>query len=73
MCQGLDSRTAGGICQTAYEHIKFGGPSLRSVLYKLYCQMFESSAVLAKSLVGMVLPLFKGNALKPPKKITIEE
>ena len=52
VCQGLDSRTAGGICQTTYEHIKFGGPSLWSVLYKLYCQMFESLAVPAESPVG---------------------
>ena len=28
VCQGLASDTAGGICQTTYEHIKFGGPSL---------------------------------------------
>ena len=72
-CQGLASGTAGGICQTTYEHIKFSGPSLWSVLCKLYCQMFEPSAVPAKSLVGIVLPLFKGKGLKPPKKTTIEE
>ena len=51
-----------------HEHIKFGGPSLWSVLYKLYCQMFESSVVPAESLVGMVLPLFKGNGLKASEK-----
>ena len=73
VCQSLASGTAGGICQTTYEYIKFGGPSLWSVLYKLYCQMFESSAVPTESLVGMVLPLFKGKVLRPLKKITIEE
>ena len=37
VCQGPVSGTAGGgICQTTYEHIKFGGPLLWSVLYKLY-------------------------------------
>ena len=68
VCYGLASGTAGGICQTAYEHIKFGGPSVWSVLYKLYCKMFESSAVPAESLVGMVLPLFKGKGLKASEK-----
>ena len=68
VCQGLAGDTAGGICQTTYEHIKFGGPSLWSVLYKLYCQMFESSAVPVESLVGMVLPLFKGKGLKASEK-----
>ena len=68
VCQGLASGTAGGNCQTTYEHIKFGGPSLWSVLYRFYCQMFESSAVPAESLVGMVLPLFKGKGLKASDK-----
>ena len=66
--QGLASGTVGGICQTTYEHIGFGGPSLCSVLYKLYCQMFESSVVPAESPVGMVLPLFKGKCLKASEK-----
>ena len=65
---GLTNGTAGGICQTTCEYIKFGGPSLWSVLYKLYCQMFESSAVPIESLVGMVLPLFKGKGLKASEK-----
>ena len=26
VCKSLTGGTAGGICQTAYEHIKFGGP-----------------------------------------------
>ena len=68
VCQGLASGTAGGICQTTHEHIKFGGPSLWSALYKLYCQMFESSVVPAESLVGMELPLFKGKGLKASEK-----
>ena len=68
VCQGLASGTAGGICQTTYEHIKFGGPSLQSVLHKLYCHMFESSVVPAESLVSMVLPLFKGKGLKASEK-----
>ena len=68
VCQSLASGTAGDICQTTYEHIKFGGPSLWSVLYKLYYQMFESSVVPAESLVGMVLPLFKGKGLKASEK-----
>ena len=45
VCKSLAGGTAGGICQTTYEHIKFGGPPLWNVLYKLYNQMFESSAV----------------------------
>ena len=65
---GLASGTAGVNCQLTYEHIKFDGPSLWSVLYKLHCQMFESSAVPAESLVGMVLPLFNGKVLKASEK-----
>ena len=68
VCQGLACGTVGGICQTTYEHIKFDGRSLWSALYKLYCQMFESSAVPAEFLVGMVLPLFKGKGLKASEK-----
>ena len=56
VCKSLTGGTAGGICQTTYEHIKFGGPPLWNVLYKLYNQMFESSAVPAESLTGIVLP-----------------
>ena len=51
-----------------YEHIKFGGPPLWNVLYKLYNQMFESSAVPTYSLTGIVLPLFKGKGLKASEK-----
>ena len=62
------SGTAGGICQTTYEHTKFGGSSLSSELYKSYRQMFEFSAAVAESPVDMVLPLFKGKCLKASEK-----
>ena len=68
VCKSLTGGTAGGICQTTYEHIKFGGPPLWNVLYKLYNQMFESSAVPTESLTGIVLPLFKGKGLKASEK-----
>ena len=42
VCKSLTGGTAGGFCQTTYEHIKFGVPPLWNVLYKLYNQMFES-------------------------------
>ena len=42
VCKSLTGGIPGGICQTTYEHIKFGGPLLWNVLYKLYNQMFES-------------------------------
>ena len=68
VCKSLTGSTAGGICQTTYEHIKFGGPLLWNVLYKLYNQMFESSAVPTESSTGIVLPLFKGKGLKASEK-----
>ena len=68
VCKSLTGGTAGGICQTTYEHIKFGGPPLWNLLYKLYNQMFESSAVPTESLTGIVLPLFKGKGLKASEK-----
>ena len=33
ICQTLTTGTSGGLCQTTYEHIKFGGPYLWYALY----------------------------------------
>ena len=60
--------TSGGLCQTTYEHIKFGGPYLWYALHKLYHSMFENVNMPSNSLIGMVLPLFKGKGLKASEK-----
>ena len=59
--QEFDWWHCGWDLSTTYEHIKFGGPPLSNVWYKLYNQMFESSAVPTESLTGIVLPLFKAS------------
>ena len=68
ICQTLTTGTSGGLCQTTYEHIKFGGPYLWYALYKLYHIMFETGNMPSNSLIGMVLPLFKGKCLKASEK-----
>ena len=68
ICQTSTAGRSGGLCQTTYEHIKFGGPYLWYALYKLYRSMFETGNMPSNSLIGMVLPLFKGKALKASEK-----
>ena len=59
ICQTLTTGTSGGLCQTTYEHIKFGRPYL---WYKLYHSMFETGNRPSK------FPLFKGKGLKASEK-----
>ena len=60
--------TAGGVDQTVYEHVKYGGPDLWKILHLLYNKMFDSASVPSGSLMGMILPLFKGKGLKACEK-----
>ena len=68
ICQILTTGTLGDLCQTTYEHIKFGGPYLWYALYKLYRTMFENGNVPFNSLIDMVLSLFKSKDLKASEK-----
>ena len=58
------SVTAGGVDQTVYEHVKYGGLCLLKILHVLYNKMFASGSVPSASLMGMILPLFKSKGLK---------
>ena len=46
--------------QTVHEDLKYGGPDLWKILHIRYNKMFDSAAVPSESLMGMILPLFKG-------------
>ena len=64
VCKDLTDGTAGGVDQTVYEHVKYGGLDLWKILHVLYNKMFDSASVPSGSLMGMILPLFKGKGLK---------
>ena len=53
---------------TVYEHVKYGSPDLWKILHVLYNKMFDSASVPSGSLMGMILPLFKGKGLKACEK-----
>ena len=67
VCKDVTDGTAGGVDQTVYEHVKYGGPDLWKILV-LYNKMFDSVSVSSGSLMGMILPLFKGKGLKACEK-----
>ena len=57
-----------GADQTVYQHVRYGDPDLWKILRVLYNKMFVIASVPSGSLMGMILPLFKGKKL-PAKKI----
>ena len=50
------------------EHIRFAGPPLWKLLFKLYQNFFTNSSVPESVLTGVVLPLFKGKGAKADNK-----
>ena len=51
-----------------YEHIRFAGPPLWKLLFKLYQNFFSNSSVPESVLTGVILPLFKGKGTKANNK-----
>ena len=51
-----------------YEHIRFAGPSLWKLLFKLYQNFFTNSSVPESVLTGVILPFFKGKGAKANNK-----
>ena len=51
-----------------YEHIRFAGPPLWKLLFKLYQNFFTNSSVPESVLTGVILPLFKGKGAKANNK-----
>ena len=51
-----------------YEHIRFAGPPLWKLLFKLYQNFFTNSSVPESVLTGLTLPLFKGKGAKANNK-----
>ena len=64
----MTDSTAGGVDQSVYEHVKYGGPDLWKIVHVLYTEMLDSVSVPSGSLVGMILPLLKGKGLKACEK-----
>ena len=51
-----------------YEHIRFAGPPLWKLLFKLYQNFFTNSSVPESVLTGVILPLSKGKGAKANNK-----
>ena len=51
-----------------YEHIRFAGPSLWKLLFKLYQNVFTNSSVPESVLAGVILPLFKDKGAQANNK-----
>ena len=70
ICKDLTDGTTGRVDQTVYhyEHAKYDDPDLWKILRVLYNKMFDSESVPSGSLLGMILPLFKGKGLKACEK-----
>ena len=68
VCKDLTDGTEGAVDQSVYEHVKYGGPDLWKILHVLYNKMFDSVSVPSGSLMGIILPLFKGKGLKACEK-----
>ena len=51
-----------------YEHIRFAGPPLWKLFFKLYQNFFTNSSVPESVLTGVILPLFKGRGAKANNK-----
>ena len=64
VCKHLTDGNADGVDQTVYQHVTYGGPDLCKILHVLCKKMFGSVSVPSGSLMGMILPLFKGKGLK---------
>ena len=67
VCKDLTDGTA-GVDQTVNEHVKYGVPDIWKILHVLYNKMFDSASVPSGSLMGVILPLFKGKGLKTCEK-----
>ena len=68
VCKDLTDGNERGVDQTVYEHVKYGGPDLWKILHVLYNKMFDSVSALSGSLMGIILPLFKGKGLEACEK-----
>ena len=68
MCLNLPCNKAGGIDNTAYEHLKFGGKQLWQVLSDLFVSMYSTHNVPSCLKIQLLLPIFKGRKLKASNK-----
>ena len=67
-CLNLSCNKAGGIDNTAYEYLKFGGKQLWQVLSDLFVSMYSTRNVPSSLKIQLLLPIFKGKKLKASNK-----
>ena len=67
VCLNLPCNKAGGIDNTAYEHLKFGRKQLWQVLSDLFVFMYSTHNVPSSLKIQLLLPIFKGKKLKAIK------
>ena len=69
MCLNLPCNKAGGIDNTVYEHLNFGGKQLWQVLSDLFVSMYLTHNVPSSLKIQLLLPIFKGKKfIKAPNK-----
>ena len=68
VCLNLACNKAGGIDNTAYEHLKFGGKQLWQVLSDLFVFMYSTHNVPSSLKIQLLLPIFKGKKRKASSK-----
>ena len=64
VCLNLPCNKAGGVDNTAYEHLKFGGKQLWQVLSDLFVSMYSTHNVPSSLKIQLLLPIFKGKKRK---------
>ena len=68
VCLNLPCNKAGGIDNTAYEHLKFGGKQLWQILSDSFVSMYSTHNVPSSLKIELLLPIFKGKTLKASNK-----
>ena len=68
VCTNLKLAVSGGFDQVTYEHLKYGGPKIWSILSILYFRMFYLTEVPQFLKFELLLPLFKGKGTKASNK-----
>ena len=68
VCLNLPCNKAGGIDNTVYEHLKFGGKQPWQVLSDLFVSMYSIHNVPSSLKIQLLLPIFQGKKLKASNK-----
>ena len=64
ICKSLPKGNSGVYDQITYEHVLYGGPVLWDVIFDLFLRFFYDNSSPEMLTICMMLPFFKGKALK---------